>query len=61
MPKVADQGFPNRSSPTAYGVFVYGSKAGMFYILDRTNGEPVQGGTRLDARIHRGALQVSVV
>jgi hypothetical protein len=30
-------------------------------MIFHVDGEPVQGGTRLEARVHRGALQVSVV
>jgi YegS/Rv2252/BmrU family lipid kinase len=30
-------------------------------MIFHVDGEPVQGGTRLDARVHRGALRVSVV
>jgi len=29
-------------------------------MIFHVDGEPVQGGTRLDARVHRGALQVAV-
>lgn len=47
---------PEWSTRPAKKVVVECAEAMMFHV----DGEPVQGGTRLDARIHPGALRVSV-